>query len=377
MQTKRQVCAATATLVGIVLGMSIPAAANELEVSDQPLVAAEDADYARTHRVTPEIAEARRQDREVFAKQLDIAYSKFGESNVDAWLDTGESAAQVFEVRVGSEDLADAVSRLLEIGGIDVNVEVRGWTLTERNETLLAELVGIPGVDGAYVDIRTGVAHVYAPDRRLSDVQAVVKELHGSEAVVESSGEGSSDTNRGGLSLTSCTSAFAAKWSSYIGFFTAAHCGSQNWQPAGTSLWNASTYRTQTYNSTADIQFRSIDNIYTLHADLWTGSAFVPIVSGSGVPVVGYAYCGRGKATGYRCGSVTSTTYTPTYAGACNGVACGPNFVFSTAVSAGGDSGGGWYSGTTGYGVNKGNVNGNAIWSKIGYRPASSNVFVG
>lgn len=178
----------------------------------------------------------------------------------------------------------------------------------------------------------------------------------------------SGDSNRGGLRMSTCTTGFSAYNSSYSrGLLTAAHCGYQDWYANGSSTANASTLRASNWGANADIQFRSISVI--THADYWTGAAYVP-VNGTRTVYPGDYTCGRGKSSGFRCGIISSTTYKPTWSGACNGVVCNSVFVSVPVGQTGGDSGGPWFSAGYAHGIHKGGSSSFSVYSKIGYRPS-------
>lgn len=337
----------------------------------------QDAVYAATYGVSTTVAAQRRMETEAFGQLVAAASRTHGEGNVDAWVET-VADGQVFHLRSTSPVVVKALEVTVAASGLRSVVALEATSLADKTADLAATVGDIPGIDGYYVDVTTGQPVVSVPAADLASVTKAITERV-PNARIESSGEGARDENRGGLNLTSCTSGFAAAWNGYKGFFTAAHCtGTQSWQAAGGTTWNwSSAVLTQVYNGTADIAFRRISS--AVYNDMWIGTGFATISSGSGVAVVGTTYCGRGKTSGYRCAQVTSTTYTPTHTDACPG-GCGPNFVRATlnyGSSQGGDSGGPWANGNTAVGIHKGSDGVNVHWSKIGYRPASSNVFTG
>lgn len=239
-----------------------------------------------------------------------------------------DSDGQVFHLRSTSRVVVEALRGTMAASGLRSVVALEATSLAQKTADLAATVGDVRGIDGYYVDVTRGQPVVSVPAADLATVTTEITERV-PNARIESSGEGARYENRGGLNLTGCTSGFAAAWNGYKGFFTAAHCtGTQSWQAAGGTTWNwSSAALTQLYNGTADIAFRRISS--AVYNDMWIGTGFATISSGSGVAVVGTTYCGRGKTSGYRCAQVTSTTYTPTYTDACPGC-CGPNFVRAT-----------------------------------------------
>lgn len=169
-----------------------------------------------------------------------------------------------------------------------------------------------------------------------------------------------SDSVRGGIKLTSCTSGFSVKNSSgTTGFVTAGHCpNTQKYSLTTTgSAANSSTFQKQARTSTADLQWHSTPNHTDYKNFFGSSSDSATTVTGTGVAYVGKSLCHRGSNTGYSCGLVTSISYTPAWSNACNGATCSATFVRVAGASLAekdGDSGGPWFSGGTAYGIHKG-----------------------
>lgn len=180
----------------------------------------------------------------------------------------------------------------------------------------------------------------------------------------------------GGLNLTSCTAGFTFKntVTGTKGYLTAAHCGSQKYLfPPSNPTSFTSPFVSQKYDAYADVQFRKYDSHLPKH--FFYGSSATTLtaqVSGSAVSTGTYV-CHRGKTTGYNCGSVTSITYAPSWANACNGVTCAAAWVRTTAYGQPGDSGGPWFKSNGAIGIYKGQANDGSytIYSKITYRPSN------
>ena len=111
------------------------------------------------------------------------------------------------------------------------------------------------------------------------------------------------------------------------------------------------------HNSRVHIQFRTFAS-HTAKREFYGPSTSTRVAhTGSKAALKGSYLCHRGKKTGYSCGTVSSSTCTPTYSGACGSVACGPYFVYvkgSTLRQDHGDSGGPWVGGNLTYGIHKG-----------------------
>lgn len=337
----------------------------------------QDAVYAATHGVSASVAKQRRLESESFGQLVAAAHRVHGERNVDAWVET-VADGQIFHLRSTSPEAVTFLEASVAASRLSADIALQSTSLADKTADLAAKVGTTPGIDGYYVDVTTGQPVISAPAADLAAVTRAITERV-PNARIESSGDGARDENRGGLNLSSCTSGFSATWNGYQGFFTAAHCtGTQSWQAPGSTTWNwSSSSLTQVFNGTADIAFRRVAT--SVYNNMWTGSGYATINNGSGLAVVGTTYCGRGSRSGYRCAQVTSTTYTPTYSGACPG-GCGPNFVYANLTSGGsqgGDSGGPWANGNTAVGIHKGSNGVQVHWSKIGYRPASSNVYTG
>ncbi|HEX8210308.1 MAG TPA: hypothetical protein VF584_08970 [Longimicrobium sp.] len=164
---------------------------------------------------------------------------------------------------------------------------------------------------------------------------------------------------RGGASLSTCTAGFVvANSGGTRGVTTSAHCGSTQtyFEFGGTSY--AATFVAERFDADEDVQWHTTthDEYPEFYADLTTSARVLTGRRLRSSTAAGNTTCHRGMTTGYSCGSVQSTTYQPTYAGACNGFTCTATYITVTGAGlacAGGDSGGPWFNGQTAFGIHK------------------------
>jgi streptogrisin C len=339
--------------------------------------------FAEQEGITVAEATARLIEQDAFQELVGDLHSTYGEGHVDAWIDSSPTD-QTLNIRTDVPQMANLAAR--RSGGLQVEYSAptsEAPMLAERTSLVdqnIDQLRGaVPGLDGVKVDIESGDIVLSVPDSAARSartaISASVEGLEGIPVRMESTGAGAGDHNRGGLSTTSCTTAFGASSGTYQGFFTAAHCaGTQNWYPAGSSVSQTALLRTTRWDAYADIQARSV--AVTAIPDVWTGASYMT-VTGTATSVVGANICKRGKVSGWSCGNVLSTTYKPTYSGACNGATCASVFVEAIGPTSNGDSGGPWISQGKAYGVHKGGSGSKSIYSRIQYMPAGWAIKVG
>ncbi len=214
-----------------------------------------------------------------------------------------------------------------------------------------------------------------------SDKYSVLKELQDQTNIpirIETSGERLSDLAYGGTRLSvGCTTGFTVRNSANVrGYATAGHCPnpqSYALTPTGAAT-NSATFWNSYHNIYADLEW-SRANGSTPAAQFYGSSSTTRTTqTGTGSAWSGAFLCHRGLTTGYSCGIVGSTSYTPSYAGACPGGTCAATFVYVSGPNlnvAPGDSGGPWFSGGTAYGIHKGGPatgwSGYGFFSKISY----------
>ena len=272
---------------------------------------------------------------------------------VAADLSSDTSVTIVNEAAIGRDTaaaLSDEVEHAVDATVPDVQgvyVDVTDGALvvqTSASETLSTDEIAVPGFDSVRVE------HVDGP---MSDSIAV----------------------RGGVGMSGCTAAFPATSGSYIGFYSAAHCGSMTVyaNTAGTGTGTAAAIRSRNHGPNADIAFFSIANSNSISRTFF-GSSSTQATATSGPVSVGegFTVCHRGKTTGWNCGKVQSIAYKPTWSNACNGSTCRPVFVSVAARQAGGDGGGPWVSGNSAIGIHKGGNPNLSVYSKMNYVPAGT-----
>jgi hypothetical protein len=223
----------------------------------------------------------------------------------------------------------------------------------------------LPEMQGTDMDVRTGeiVLTVFAVGAAGEAAKSRGRELareigHPIRVLLIDTPERSQHT-RGGANLTDCTAGFVvANSAGTRGVTTAAHCPPTQtyFEFGGTSY--AATFVAERWDADEDVQWHttSHDHYPEFYADLTTTARVLTGRRLRSSTAVGNTVCHRGRTTGYSCGSVESTTYGPTYAGACNGVACTQTFIRVSGVDLrcdGGDSGGPWFNGQTAFGTHK------------------------
>ncbi len=333
-------------------------------------------------------------------------------SSMDTWLedDTGELVLHVRSIDAESLSLARVAARE---AGISMVMEAGSAFVAERTEQVSAKAAeltqSIPGLMGFYIDPETGelVLDVYSDEAVVAAQQSVpvnatakaeratglssrVNALDGPAHDMSTFNGGVAVNSGMGTSVGICTAAFPGTYkvgtTTYQGFFTAAHCGtnlSYFYNTAGSGSVKGATYRTRVYGANADIAFHSVAPSDTV-SDKFFGSSTTSLTA-TGYELCaasGSTVCQRGRVSGYSCGKVQSTTYTPTYSNACNGISCAAVFVKTGITSSEGDSGGPVWSGSGNpVGIVKAGDAGGlfgigafTVYSQIGYRPAGTSL---
>lgn len=226
----------------------------------------------------------------------------------------------------------------------------------------MAELPELMGTD---MDVRTGdiVLVVFAPGAAGEAAREKGARLgreigHPVRVQVVDVPETNSHT-RGGAHLSTCTSGFVvANSAGTRGVLTAGHCGStQTYFEYGGVSYPA-TFVAERFDADEDVQWHTTehDEYPEFYADLTTTPRVLTGRRLRSSTAVGNTVCHRGMSSGYSCGSVESTTYQPTFAGACNGVACTATYIKVSGPNLkcySGDSGGPWFNGQTAFGIHK------------------------
>lgn len=304
--------------------------------------------------------------------------------DADVWVDQ-DGAEQHVVVRTEQDRLARAINQLDLSPGTTVTVldeppiSEQGIALTDEVERVVRDQS--PNVQGLYVRPSDGALVVETSDDPAGLSAGEIASASGFPAVIIEQVEEASDSIlvRGGVALGGCTAGFSAKYGSYIGYFSAAHCGASQKtfsNTAGTGTSVTGTRRVQNYGVNADIAFYSIPSGNTLSRTFFgSSSTSATSVGGPQDVPVGASVCHRGKTKGWKCGKITSISYKPTWSGACPGGSCNSVFVRVSAEQAGGDSGGPWVNGTSPIGIHKGGAATWSVYSKISRIPSGSSLY--
>ncbi len=174
-----------------------------------------------------------------------------------------------------------------------------------------------------------------------------------------------------GRPLSTCTSGFAVQNAGGTrGVLTSGHCGSSQ-------AFNQRNlpFQSELFTGSYDVQWHTAPDLHVVNRT-WDGLfdtttpyyRFITATRPRSQQVIGETVCKFGMTTGYTCGTISSTTFAPSYV---------PNAAATFVIvssstqdqSAPGDSGGPWFSGSTAYGVNSGEftTNFNAIYMPIDY----------
>jgi hypothetical protein len=164
----------------------------------------------------------------------------------------------------------------------------------------------------------------------------------------------------GGVAITDCTAGFTVQdGNGTLGISTAGHC-------PDVQAFNlrALPYQAGAFYGSIDAQWHTApdliptNRVYDGQSDATTpGYRLITSYKTRSQQVVGEFVCKFGITSGYTCGTISSTTYTPAY------MAGGPsNFVVvdnpNQEQGLPGDSGGPWFSGETAYGTMSGGYDG-------------------
>lgn len=163
-----------------------------------------------------------------------------------------------------------------------------------------------------------------------------------------------------GFSLPNCTLGFAVQSGGTLGITTAGHCDDTY------SYQNRSLpYQAGQFSGAVDAQWhtapglRPVNRVFDAQYDSTTPYyRHITATKTRSQQVVGEFVCKYGITTGYTCGNITSTNYTPS--SYVPGATADYVWVDSTTQdqAEGGDSGGPWFSGETAYGLTSGAYHG-------------------
>ncbi|GAA2234119.1 hypothetical protein GCM10010413_36640 [Promicromonospora sukumoe] len=386
---KRRHVLTTTLVFAVISGLAlVPAQAAPPDDAIGPRAAAA-RDYARENGVDEADAEAAVSDQQMVVEVLNEQNLELG-VDADVWFDQTDTG-QRLSVRTQDVDVASAVSDLALSSETTVAVldEAPVATIvpeiTDEVEAIARDFA--PGIQGLYVRSVDGALVIDTTDS-VGDVDAIeLAASTGFDQVIVESVPVASDTilTRGGVAMNGCTVAFSARnGSSYIGVFSASHCGTSKrvyTNTAGTGSYVTATRTLRNHGANADIGFYRIPAGHYVSSSFFGSSSSSATTMGSPQDVpAGITACHRGRpALGWDCGTIASIAYRPTWTGACPNGTCNAVFVRVTgAPTAGGDSGGPWVNGTHPIGIHKGGASGAGGWSvysKISRIPSATSLY--
>jgi streptogrisin C len=333
------------------------------------VAAALPAHAARTApEVGPELQRALQRDLGISAQQLPaylaveqraeaqdiLAKRHFGDGYAGSWIERDSTGA--FRQVVASTD----TGKLRSLNGTTVRRAERSLreldaSMNALNGTIIA-LKAAPGIarakaaqpDGVhawYVDVRNNRIVVRVADGAMdeaidfiaasgADINAVHVETSEGQPMPAANIYGGRQYGTGG---GSCSIGFAVTRGSTKGFATAGHCGTSGTSVSVGGVRVGSVQgRSFPGDDMAWASVRSSDTLIGL-IDRYNGSGSDVRVVGNTQAGVGASVCRSGFASGYRCGTITSTNVTVNYS-------AGPTFQLSqsNACLTQGDSGGSW-----------------------------------
>ncbi len=342
------------TLIAAALAVAVvgsASAASDVRI-DPGMAAAMERDLGITAEQLPRYFRA---ERDALAKEAQ-AQRQFGRNFAGAWLERGANGE--FKHVVATTSNAKAV----RIAGSEIR-QVR-HSLRQLEDTMsglnglrarAADGRKLQGLQSWYVDVRTNAVVVsVAPGAMLKAVDFVAVSPANVDTIRFEAAEGTVMTaasviggNRYGSGGGSCSIGFSVTRGATKGFATAGHCGA-----AGTSVSIGGVTVGSVQSSsfpTNDRAWASVRSVDTLVGAVNRYNGTNVAVRGSTESGFGAAICRSGYASGWRCGTITSTNVTVNYS---NGPVYGLRQ--STACLTQGDSGGSWITGNQAQGISSG-----------------------
>lgn len=243
-------------------------------------------------------------------------------------------------------------------------------TETEVLDKIKASLpqfkAALPGLAGTDMDVKTGdvVLTVHATGAAADTARGKGADLAkaiGHPVRVEVIDAPLQDGNvRGGANLSTCTTGFVVSNSAGTrGVLTAGHCGDAQTYSGFDGTNTSMSFVSEIRDADQDVQWHTtpLTELPQFYADLTTSARVLTGRRLWSSTAAGNTVCHRGKATGYSCGTVDSTTYQPTYVDACPGTTCSSVWIKVSGANLKcypGDSGGAWFNGQTAFGIYKG-----------------------
>ncbi len=310
--------------------------------------------YAAEFGVSREEAERRLALQPQAGETIEALELAGGDRFAGAWLE--HSPEYEIVLRMTGDQAAAAVEQIVSTSPVPIEIRSgagRAWAellaAQAQVDSLVREEEPEASVD---IDVRNGSLVVYLPYGSHGLSEAFLNELEAGAGArvqqeVEDAPAGPGHTY-GGMPLSGCSSGFTVR--NYVtgvtGFVTAGHClNGQAYYGFSESYWT--DFIAEAYNSQGDLQWHTTTHIeyprYNHNGALRTVRGTVS----RAYQDVGFWVCHQGKTTGYSCGTIKSTTYRPSWSGACNGQTCQSTFIRvegSGLKCAVGDSGGPFFS---------------------------------
>jgi hypothetical protein len=355
MNVPRGLC--TRVLVLAVVAVTVPAEGSGGRSDDGALLA-DAASYARAWSVSIDEA-VRRLGLQGPAGALDaeLAAAERG-SFAGLWIDNGPVYRVVvaFADGGGIDRLAGRVGDPELASVLELRTAAYSLERLEAAQAAALHLVRQLGVPvESEIDVRANRVRIYVVDAvEVADKLAGAGLALPAEVVVdevEAMGEPAANIY-GGLALTTCSSGFSVKrtTSSTRGITTAAHCpNSQSY--SGSAL----TFQAADQNTNQDVQWHTAPGFtVTNQFNSGIGVRNCTATKARADQAVGNYVCANGMTSGYRCGTISSKTYAPSYVTNASSTFIRVDDTEGDDLSEGGDSGGPWFLNYTAWGIHSG-----------------------
>lgn len=330
--------------------------------------------YARSQGVSMEEAIRRLQLQEVIGRlNATLSQAERG-SFAGLWIEHSPEYRVV--VRFTDEHAAERVAGYVDGTDLEGLVDVKPATFSledleavQASARHLGRQVGV-GVDSD-INVKVNWVEVYAvnPGELATRLAKVGVEFPAGAVVQRVRRLAQPEANiYGGLPISTCTSGFSVQnGSGTRGISTAAHC-SNSQSYSGTAL----TYQSGDITGNQDVQWHTAPGFtVTNQFESGIGVRSCTATESRSTQAVGDFVCKNGKTTGYTCGSISSTTYAPSYVTSASSTFIRVNNDQGYAdLSSGGDSGGPWFLSNTAYGTHSGSPGddaNDAIYMAINY----------
>ena len=315
-----------------------------------------------------------RAEREALAKEAQ-AQRQFGRNFAGGWMERGADGEFKYVVATTSNAKAARIPGA-EIRQVRHSLRQLEDSMSGLNDirSRAADAHKLHGLQSWYIDVRTNSVVVsVAPGAMLKAVDFVAVSPANVDTIRFEAAEGVAmpaasvvGGNRYGSGGGSCSIGFSVTRGATKGFATAGHCGT-----AGTSVSIGGVTVGSVQSSsfpTNDRAWATVRSSDTLVGGVNRYNGTNVAVRGSTESGLGAAICRSGYASGWRCGTITSTNVTVNYS---NGPVYGLRQ--STACITQGDSGGSWIVGNQAQGVSSGGqLNGGSPGSNCSFATPKS-----